>query len=63
MAEWFGPSPWAFGGFMMAGILISLILTLFTPETKNLAYSRQAGDKIIKDIEKEHSNNQVLVSD
>lgn len=34
MAEKYGPSPLVFGGFMMAGIAISLGLSLFVPDTR-----------------------------
>lgn len=34
MAESFGPSPWVFGGFMMGGIILSLILSLLVPDTR-----------------------------
>jgi len=40
MAESYGPSPWAFGGFMMVMLAISLLMTLFSPETRTRAYSR-----------------------
>lgn len=40
MAQAVGPSPWAFGGFMMAGIALSLVLCLFSPETRTRAYAR-----------------------
>lgn len=48
MLEKFGPSPWVFGGFMMAGIAISLLLSFFIPDTRvNSKY-----DENIKPIEK-----------
>jgi len=50
MAKLYGPSPWVFGGFMMAGIALSLILSLFAPETKNLAYSRKVGPDMSKTV-------------
>ncbi|MEC1722722.1 MFS transporter [Schinkia azotoformans] len=37
MAEKFGPSPIVFGGFMMAGITISLVLSLFVPDTRKIS--------------------------
>jgi MFS family permease len=40
MAQLVGPSPWVFGGFMMAGIALSLVLCLFSPEARTLEYSR-----------------------
>jgi MFS family permease len=40
MAQSVGPSPWVFGGFMMAGIALSLVLCLFSPEARTLEYSR-----------------------
>ncbi|ADG05089.1 MFS transporter [Kyrpidia tusciae] len=40
MAKNFGPSPWVFGGFFIGGLIISLVLSLFSPETKEIAYSR-----------------------
>ncbi|CCQ92357.1 General substrate transporter [[Clostridium] ultunense Esp] len=40
LAETYGPSPFAFGGFFIIGLFISLVLSLFTPETKHIAYSR-----------------------
>ncbi|MDI3328827.1 MAG: MFS transporter [Alicyclobacillaceae bacterium] len=48
MAKSYGPSPWIFGGFMMAGIVISLALSLFAPETKSIAYSRVMEPEISK---------------
>ncbi|NGQ95200.1 MHS family MFS transporter [Brevibacillus sp. SYP-B805] len=49
MAKSYGPSPWIFGGFMMAGIAISLALSLFTPETRGIAYSRSMASVLSKD--------------
>jgi metabolite-proton symporter len=40
MAQSFGPSPWVFGGFMMAGLALSLILSLFVPDTRKVANTR-----------------------
>lgn len=40
LARSFGPAPWVFGGFMMAGIALSLVLSLYSPETRAVAYSR-----------------------
>ncbi|PLT35136.1 MFS transporter [Bacillus sp. V5-8f] len=40
MAEKFGPSPWVFGGFMMAGLAISLILCLTLSDTRKAENSR-----------------------
>lgn len=37
MAEKFGPSPLVFGGFMMGGITISLVLSLFVPDTRKIS--------------------------
>ena len=37
MAETYGPSPLVFGGFMMAGVTISLILILFTNDTRKVS--------------------------
>lgn len=37
MAEKYGPSPMVFGGFMMAGIAISLVLSLFVPDTRKVS--------------------------
>lgn len=36
MAESFGPSPMVFGGFMMGGLAISLILSLFLPGSRKI---------------------------
>jgi hypothetical protein len=33
----FGSSPWIFRGFMMGGLALSLILSLFIPNTKNVS--------------------------
>jgi MFS family permease len=46
MAKSYGPSPWIFGGFMMAGIALSLALSLFAPETRSMAYSREKDSNI-----------------
>ena len=40
MAQAVGPSPWAFGGFMMLGLVLSLVLAVTSPETRTRAYSR-----------------------
>jgi len=40
MAESFGPSPWVFGGFMIAGLALSLVLSLFVPDTRTESNSR-----------------------
>jgi MFS family permease len=40
MAQKFGPSPWVFGGFMMAGLAFSLILSLFVPDTRKVFNTR-----------------------
>jgi metabolite-proton symporter len=37
MAESYGPSPWVFGGFMMSGIAISLVLCIFAPDTRKIS--------------------------
>ncbi|WP_374723317.1 MFS transporter [Calidifontibacillus erzurumensis] len=37
MAEKYGPSPAVFGGFMMAGLAISLVLALFVPDTRKIS--------------------------
>ncbi|BDG35420.1 hypothetical protein ABET52_03685 [Saccharococcus caldoxylosilyticus] len=36
----FGPSPWVFGGFMMAGLALSLVLSMFVPDTTKKVNSR-----------------------
>jgi len=36
MGEAYGPSPWVFGGFMMAGIVLSLVCCLFIPSVTKL---------------------------
>jgi MFS family permease len=40
MAKSFGPSPWIFGGFMMTGLVLSLVLSLFLPDTRKMVNSR-----------------------
>ena len=40
MAESFGPSPWVFGGFMIGGLALSLVLSLFVPDTRKEHNSR-----------------------
>ncbi|WP_374719413.1 MFS transporter [Parageobacillus toebii] len=40
MAKKFGPSPWIFGGFMMAGLALSLVLSVFVPDTTKTVASR-----------------------
>jgi MFS family permease len=40
MAKKFGPSPWIFGGFMMAGLALSLVLSVFVPDTTKTVNSR-----------------------
>lgn len=37
MAKSFGPSPIVFGGFMMAGLLLSLVLSFFVPDTRKVS--------------------------
>ncbi|MDM5338565.1 MFS transporter [Fictibacillus enclensis] len=37
MAESFGPSPWVFGGFMMAGLTLSIVLSAFMPGSQKKA--------------------------
>ncbi|HHW36256.1 MAG TPA: MHS family MFS transporter [Bacillales bacterium] len=37
MAEKYGPSPIVFGGFMMVGLSISLVLSLFVPDTRKIS--------------------------
>ncbi|PTY76750.1 MFS transporter [Heyndrickxia sporothermodurans] len=39
MAKSYGPSPWIFGGFMMAGLVLSLVFCLFTPSVSSSAHS------------------------
>ena len=34
LADSYGPNPWVFGGFMVAGLLLSLIVALFTADTR-----------------------------
>lgn len=46
MAEAHVPSPWVFGGFMMAGVTVSLILILFTNDTRKVS-SYQDSDKSV----------------
>ncbi|KEF39638.1 arabinose efflux permease family protein [Schinkia azotoformans MEV2011] len=46
MAEKFGPSPIVFGGFMMAGITISLVLSLFVPDTRKISKYEDNADPI-----------------
>lgn len=46
MAESFGPSPWIFGGFMMTGILLSIALCIFVPDT-SIAENSKYEDKIL----------------
>jgi MFS family permease len=38
MADNFGPSPWVFGGAMMGGLALSLLLSLFIPNTKSASH-------------------------
>jgi MFS family permease len=40
MAKSFGPSPWVFGGFMMAGLALSLVLSVFVPDATKTVNSR-----------------------
>ncbi|MEH6943891.1 MFS transporter [Bacillus sp. JJ722] len=37
MAESYGPSPLVFGGFMIGGLILSLILTFFAPDTRKIS--------------------------
>lgn len=39
MAESFGPSPWVFGGFMMGGLALSLIVCLFIPSANKTIHT------------------------
>ncbi|MDN4075970.1 hypothetical protein [Fictibacillus terranigra] len=34
MAESFSPSPWVSGGFMMAGLTLSIVLSVFMPGSR-----------------------------
>jgi MFS family permease len=45
MGAKFGSSPYLFGGFMIAGLVISLVLVLFSPDTRKITqYSDQHND-------------------
>jgi MFS family permease len=46
MAESYGPSPWVFGGFMMAGLLVSLVLILFTADTRKVSSYEDAEEEV-----------------
>ncbi|MDN7246345.1 MFS transporter [Planococcus shenhongbingii] len=37
MGDNYGSSPWVFGGFMMAGLAVSLVLSLFVPDTHKVS--------------------------
>ncbi|OQO98413.1 hypothetical protein IC801_17755 [Geobacillus sp. 44B] len=49
----FGPSPWAFGGFMMAGLALSLVLSMFVPDTTKKVNSRY--DESVNIVESRHA--------
>jgi MFS family permease len=36
LAESYGPSPWVFGGFMMAGLILSMGLCVFVPNSRKI---------------------------
>src|SRR5690606_34171250 len=38
MADFFGPSPWVFGGFMMVWLAVSLGLTLSVRDPRSVVY-------------------------
>lgn len=44
MAESYGPSPIVFGGFMIGGIVFSLILSFFAPDTRGNSKYEDASD-------------------
>lgn len=37
MGDNYGSSPWIFGGFMMAGLAVSLVLSIFVPDTHKVS--------------------------
>ncbi|KRF61039.1 MFS transporter [Bacillus sp. Soil768D1] len=49
MVDSFGPSHWVFGGFMMGGLTLSLVLSLFVPNTKNVSQYEESIEKFKKD--------------
>lgn len=46
MAEAYGPSPWVFGGFMMAFVALSLVLSIFVPDTRKSTYYKDTIETI-----------------
>ncbi|PIC77996.1 MFS transporter [Sporosarcina sp. P19] len=38
MAANYGPSPWIFGGFMIVALLVSLVLAIFSPDTRKVSH-------------------------
>ncbi|TQR21417.1 MFS transporter [Psychrobacillus vulpis] len=56
MAVSYGPSPWIFGGFMMAGLAISLVIALFTADTRKVTQYEE-----IEGLEKEQKPSNPLV--
>ncbi len=49
MGESYGPSPWVFGGFMMAGAAISLVLILFTHDTRKVSSYKDSDENLEAD--------------
>lgn len=49
MVDSFGPSHWVFGGFMMGGLTLSLVLSLFVPNTKNVSQYEESKEKFKKE--------------
>ena len=49
MGDTYGPSPLVFGGFMMGGLALSLILSLFMPNTKKVSKYDSNVESIVKD--------------
>ncbi|MDY0393570.1 MFS transporter [Virgibacillus halophilus] len=46
MAKSYGPSPWVFGGFMIAFVFLSLVLSIFVPDTRKVTQYNDIADTI-----------------
>lgn len=61
MGEKFGPNPLVFGGFMMAGLALSLILSLFIPDTNKESKYDVNVEPLNKDTENVMKNEESVV--
>jgi len=46
LATEYGASPYLFGGLMMAGLLLSLLLAVFSPDTRMITQYEETDEKV-----------------